>query len=117
MTTATGDSQMAEGLPYTTDETIDSDVQGDLPLLLDFGADWCEPCKALEPVVTDLARNFEGKLRVMQVDLDESPDIASRYAVMSIPTLLLIRDGEVVKRLRGNFTLPSLTQELSALLA
>jgi thioredoxin 1 len=108
---------MAETLPYSTDETIDDDVRGELPLLLDFGADWCEPCKALEPVVADVARSFEGRLRVMQVDLDESPDIASRYAVMSIPTLLLIRDGEVVKRIRGNLTAAGLTQELDALLA
>jgi thioredoxin 1 len=108
---------MPDALPYTTDETIDDDVRGDLPLLLDFGADWCEPCKALEPVVADVARSFEGRLRVMQVDLDESPDIASRYAVMSIPTLLLIRDGKVVKRIRGNVTAVGLTQELDAMLA
>jgi thioredoxin 1 len=107
---------MAEELPYTTDETIEGDVRGELPLLLDFGADWCEPCKALEPVVTEVARSFAGRLRVMQVDLDESPDIASRFSVMSIPTLLLIRDGEVVKRMRGNFTVSSLTQELGLLL-
>jgi thioredoxin 1 len=108
---------MPDTLPYTTDETIDDDVRGDLPLLLDFGADWCEPCKALEPVVADIARSFEGRLRVMQVDLDESPDIASRYAVMSIPTLLLIRDGKVVKRIRGNVTAVGLAQELDAMLA
>jgi thioredoxin 1 len=108
---------VADELPYTSEDTIDNDVRGPLPLLLDFGADWCEPCKALEPVVAEVARNFKDKLRVMQVDLDESPDIASRFGVMSIPTLLLIRDGEVLRRLRGNFTVPGLTQELDSVLS
>jgi thioredoxin 1 len=107
---------MTESIGYATDDSIDDDIAGGLPLLLDFGADWCEPCKALEPVVAQLANDFAGRVRVLQVDLDESPDVTSRFSVMSIPTLLFIRDGQVVKRLRGTYTSHTLGQELEALL-
>jgi thioredoxin 1 len=111
------ETPMTEAIGYTTDESIDDDIAGALPLLLDFGADWCEPCKALEPVVAQVAVEFAGRVRVLQVDLDESPDVASRFSVMSIPTMLFIKDGNVVKRLRGTYTSHTLGQELESLLA
>jgi thioredoxin 1 len=69
--------------------------------LLDFGADWCEPCKAMDPIVADIAEEFRSLVRVGRVDLDESPGLAERFKVVSIPSLLLLEGPTVKLRLRG----------------
>src|SRR2546428_10325077 len=73
-----------------------------LPVLVDFWAPWCGPCKAIAPSVDALAEELAGKLKVVKVNTDEAGDVAGRYGIMSIPTLLVIKAGQVVETLVGN---------------
>ena len=76
-------------------------VQADRPVLVDFSATWCGPCKKLEPVVHEIADDYDGRLKVVKVDIDKAPSIATKFAVMSVPTLILFRDGKVMDQLTG----------------
>ncbi len=76
-------------------------VQADRPVLVDFSATWCGPCKRLEPVVHEIADDYDGRLKVVKVDIDKAPGIAAKFAVMSVPTLVLFRDGQVMDQLTG----------------
>src|SRR5262245_14793710 len=71
------------------------------PVLVDIWADWCGPCKAIAPIVEELAGEYAGRLTVMKLDVDENPRTASAYRVQSIPTLLVFKDGELVERIVG----------------
>jgi thioredoxin 1 len=74
---------------------FDSDVlKSDVPVLVDFTATWCGPCKALAPIVDKIADEFEGKVKVGKLDIDESPDIAQRYGIRSVPTVLVFQSGQ-----------------------
>ncbi|MEP0807637.1 MAG: thioredoxin [Chloroflexota bacterium] len=73
----------------------------DKPVLVDFSAVWCQPCKMLDPVVKELAGEWEGKVKVVKIDADENPNLVMKYGVMGIPTLLFIKDGEVKERVTG----------------
>ncbi len=85
-----------------TDQTFDTEVlKSPVPVLVDFWAAWCGPCRAIAPVVDEIAGEYAGKLKVVKVDTDESGETALRYQVMSIPTLLLFKDGQPVERVVG----------------
>jgi thioredoxin 1 len=85
-----------------TDDNFDEEVlRSDLPVLVDFFAEWCGPCKMLAPIIDELAGEYEGKVKIGKCDLDASPDIASKYGVQSIPTLIFFKGGEVVEKLMG----------------
>ena len=71
------------------------------PVLIDFFATWCGPCRALAPTVDEIAEERAGKLRVLKCDIDQQPDLANRFGIMSVPTLLLLHDGEVQQRISG----------------
>ena len=77
-------------------------IQSTIPVLVDFWAPWCGPCKAISPSVDALATEMAEQLKVVKVNVDEAQEIAGRFGIISIPTLLLIKGGEVVETLRGN---------------
>jgi thioredoxin 1 len=85
-----------------TDRTFAQEVlQSTPPVLVDVWADWCGPCKAIAPIVEELAREYEGRLKVMKLDVDENPRTASTYQVQSIPTVLVFKDGRLAERIVG----------------
>lgn len=73
----------------------------DKPILVDFWAEWCGPCRMLSPIVEELAQDWKGKATVVKINTDEKPEIAQRYGIVSIPTLIMFKDGEEVKRTSG----------------
>jgi thioredoxin 1 len=73
-------------------------LQAEQPVLVDFWAEWCPPCRKLAPVVDALADEYAGRVKVVKLNVDESPEVASRYSIFSIPTLLLFRGGKVVEQ-------------------
>ncbi len=90
-------------LAKTTTATFDADVLGhDGVVLVD--ADWCGPCKAVEPALEDLAREYEGEVKIIKVDSDAEPDLRTRYNIAGIPAFLVIKNGELVDRFTGSKT-------------
>jgi thioredoxin 2 len=87
-------------VPAST-ETFDQEIVASVPVLVDFWAPWCAPCKWVEPIVDQLARDHAGRLKVVKLNIDEAPRIAQRYGIQGIPTLVVIRDGKEVDRLAG----------------
>ena len=86
-----------------TNQTFEQEVlKSEIPVLVDFWAPWCGPCKAISPSVDALAEEMADKLKVVKINTDESGEIAGKYGIMSIPTLLIIKGGEVVETLVGN---------------
>ena len=87
---------------HTSNHSFPNDVlQATNPVLLDFTATWCGPCKMLDPVVQQLAKEWGGKVTIYKVDVDENPDLVSQYQIMSVPTLLLFIKGQPVERISG----------------
>ncbi len=92
-----------EGKPLTVDlESFQDEViQSEVPVLIDFWAPWCAPCQAIAPTIDALATDLRGIAKVVKVDVDQSPELALKYSVQSIPTLVFIRDGSEVDRIVG----------------
>ncbi|WP_420916722.1 thioredoxin [Persicobacter diffluens] len=89
-------------------------INGDQPVLVDFYADWCGPCKAQTPILSEVAKAVEGKAKIIKIDVDKNQAAAAQYGVQSIPTLLLFKNGEVVWRNVGVAQKPQLLQAITS---
>ena len=108
---------MAEGIITLTTSTFDEMIaSADTPVVVDFWAEWCGPCKMIAPILSEIAVEQTGKVTIAKLNVDENPDLAMRFNVMSIPTLLVFRNGEVAKRLVGAKGKGQLLQELDEFL-
>jgi len=108
---------MSDKIVTLDDSTFDEQVKAsDVPVLVDFWAEWCGPCKMIAPVLEEIAEEQAGKLQIAKLNIDDNLDVTRRYDVMSIPTLILFKDGEPKVRLIGAKPKGQLVQELSAYL-
>jgi len=98
-----------QAMPKSFDELIQ---KAELPIVVDFWAPWCGPCKMVSPALERLAREFKGKLTVIKINTDEKPHIASRYQIQGIPTIMMFRKGNPVMRLVGALPYESIKQEV-----
>ena len=99
-----------------TDSNIDAFLQEDKPLVIDFKAEWCSPCRTLAPIIEELAAEYEDRINICTCDVEDNNDLATRYAIRNVPTLLFVRDGEVVERYVGMASAEALRGEFEALL-
>ncbi|HEY8677751.1 MAG TPA: thioredoxin [Candidatus Dormibacteraeota bacterium] len=107
----------AKSVVQVTDQNFESTVgASQQPVLVDFWATWCAPCKMLKPVVEELASEYEGRVVIAELDVDANPNTASRFSVLSIPTLILFRGGKPAERIVGYKPKATLRQKIDAVL-
>lgn len=105
-------------LPFVTeDAAYDAAINGDTPVLVDFTASWCGPCKQLAPILEELSTELAGRLKIVKVDIDEAKSIASRYTIQGVPTMMMFEQGELLATMVGAKPKRDLLATLEPLLA
>ena len=108
---------MAEGIMEIEDNSFDAEVlQSDKPVLVDFWAPWCGPCKAIGPVVEELSETFGGKVKFAKCNVDNNPLTPGKYGIKAIPTLIFFKDGNVVEQITGMVAKSKLEDALNSML-
>ena len=101
---------MSEHIKHVSDVSFDADVlKSATPVLVDYWAEWCGPCKMIAPVLEDVARNYAGRLTVAKLDIDANPEVTGKYGIRGIPTLMIFKDGQVHAQKVGALTKSQLT--------
>jgi thioredoxin 1 len=104
-------------LVHVTDSNFEAEVlRSELPVLVDFSAAWCGPCQRLQPILEELATEYAGRVKVAHVDIDQAQSTASKYSVMSVPTLKFIKSGEIVDQALGLMSKSDLASRIDKLL-
>ena len=105
------------GVVEVNDANFESEVLlSPLPVLVDFSAEWCGPCKRLEPIVEEIAREYANRVRVAHLDIDKAQGTAVKYGIMSVPTVLILKDGKVLDQLLGYVPKDKLVEKIGPLL-
>lgn len=99
-----------------TSENFESLKNGQQPLVVDFWATWCGPCRMISPIISDLAKEYDGKIAVGKCDVEENEDMAAEFAIRNIPTIIFIKDGEIVDKVVGAVSKATLEEKFKALL-
>ncbi|MDX1507066.1 MAG: thioredoxin TrxA [Woeseiaceae bacterium] len=106
---------MNDKIVHTTDGDFEADVlQSDKPVLLDFWAEWCSPCKMIAPLLDEAADEYEDKLKIAKLNIDENPNIAQKFGIRSIPTLMIFKDGAPQAQKLGAMSKSQLTEFLDS---
>jgi thioredoxin 1 len=109
---------MAEGITNVTTATWDKEVlQSEILVMVDFWAVWCGPCRIIAPTVEELAKEYAGRVKMVKLNTDENPDIATKYKIMGIPTIMFFKNGEKLEQVVGAVPKPQLKAKLDSLLS